>query len=59
METAERSTGRSADGIAGQDHPELDSTITSTRYSALTQDNRALVDDFMALLLKRQRGKKR
>ena len=59
METAEQSAAKSVDGIAGEDHPELESTMTSTRYSALTQDNRALVDDFMALLLKRQRGKKR
>lgn len=59
VEVAKKSTDKSADGIAEQDHLELDSNMSSTRYSALTHENRALVDDFMALLLKRQRGKKR
>lgn len=47
-----------SDGIAGQKHPELDSAMTATRYSALTPDHRELVDEFMTLLLKRQRVKK-
>ena len=59
METTEQSGGKSADGNAGQNRPELDPAMTSTRYSALTPDHRELVDEFMTLLLKRQRGKKR
>jgi transcriptional regulator with XRE-family HTH domain len=58
METAEQSGGKSADGNAGQNQPELDPSMTSTRYSALTPDHRELVDEFMTLLLRRQRGKK-
>ena len=58
METAEQSAAKSADGNAGQSHPELDPAMTSTRYSALTPDHRELVDEFMTLLLRRQRGKK-
>lgn len=33
-------------------------TIASSKYSALTQQNRELVDEFMALLLRRQRTPK-
>ena len=58
METAEQSGGKSANGNAGQNHPELDPAMTSTRYSALTPDHRELVDEFMTLLLRRQRGRK-
>ena len=58
METAEQKSGKSADGIAAQNHPELDPAMTSTRYSALTPDHRELVDEFMTLLLRRQRGRK-
>lgn len=59
METAEQSGGKSADGNTNQNHPELDPVTTSTKYSALTPDHRELVDEFMTLLLRRQRGKKR
>ena len=58
METASQSTGTYGGGIAGQKHPELDPAITSSKYSALTPDNRDLVDEFMTLLLRRQRVKK-
>ena len=37
---------------------ELDLALTSTKYSALTPDHRELVDEFMTLLLRRQRVKK-
>lgn len=58
METGSQSTGESGCGIAGQQRPELDPAITSSKYSALTPDHRELVDEFMTLLLRRQRGKK-
>lgn len=58
METAVPSGGKSGGGTAGQKHPELDPAITSSKYSALTPDHRELVDEFMTLLLRRQRGKK-
>jgi transcriptional regulator with XRE-family HTH domain len=58
METAEQSGGKSEDGNVGQNHSVPDPVMTSTRYSALTPDNRELVDEFMTLLLRRQRGKK-
>ncbi len=56
METASQSAIKSGGGIAGQKHPELDPAITSSKYSALTPDHRELVDEFMTLLLRRQRG---
>ena len=43
--------------IAGQKHQELDVANTSSKYSALTQDHRELVDEFMTMLLRRQRSK--
>ena len=58
METTEQSAGQSAEGKAGQNHPNPDPVMTSTRYSALTPDHRELVDEFMTLLLRRQRVKK-
>ena len=58
METASQSTGTYGGGSAGQKHLELDPAITSSKYSALTPDNRDLVDEFMTLLLRRQRVKK-
>lgn len=54
META----SQSGNGITGQKDAELDPGITSSKYSALTPDHRELVDEFMTLLLRRQRVKK-
>ncbi len=59
METASQRAGKSSGGIAGQKYPELDPAITSSKYSALTPDHRELVDEFMTLLLRRQRVAKR
>ena len=58
METDARSGTKSGARDAGQKHPELDAAMTSSKYSALTSDHRELVDEFMTLLLRRQRGKK-
>lgn len=57
METASQSTGKSRGGTAGLQPPELDPAMTSSKYSALTPDHRELVEEFMTLLLRRQRGK--
>ena len=59
METAPQSAGPLANAIAAQKHPELDLATTSNKYSSLTPDHRELVDEFMTLLLRRQRLKKR
>ena len=59
MEVASQSTGTSGSGITGQKRPQLDPAITSSKYSALTPDHRELVDEFMTLLLRRQRVTKR
>lgn len=59
METASRSAGKSGVVVSGQKRPELDPVMTSSNYSALTPDHRELVDEFMTLLLRRQRGKKK
>jgi transcriptional regulator with XRE-family HTH domain len=58
MEAAPQDTGRSAGTIAGEKHPELDLAMTSSKYSSLTPDHRELVDEFMTLLLRRQRARK-
>ncbi len=58
METAEQNAPKSADGTFVRNNPELDPLMTSSKYSALTPDHRGLVDEFMTLLLRRQRGKK-
>lgn len=59
IEAASQGTGTSGSGITGQKRPELDPAITSSKYSALTPDHRELVDEFMTLLLRRQRVTKR
>lgn len=58
METAVQGGGKSGGGGAAQKHPELDPAITSSTYLALTPDHRELVNEFMTMLLRRQRGKK-
>ena len=55
METAEQSAGKFSEAIVTQKRPELDLAMTSSKYSALTADHRELVDEFMTILLKRQR----
>lgn len=57
-EASEQSAGPSTNDGADQKHQELDLAMTSTKYSALTPDHRELVDEFMTLLLRRQRVKK-
>ena len=59
MEATSLSTGTSGSGNTRQKRPELDPAITSSKYSALTPDHRELVDEFMTLLLRRQRVTKR
>ena len=44
---------------SGEQSTEIDPAITSGKYSALTQDHQELVDDFMTMLLRRQRVAKR
>ncbi len=58
METTEQNAPKSAVGAFVRNNPELDPLMTSSKYSALTPDHRGLVDEFMTLLLRRQRGKK-
>ena len=55
VETASKSAGKS--GRAGRQHSEIDSETISSKYLALTQDHRELVDEFVFLLLRRQRIK--
>ena len=58
METSSKGTGKSSVVGSGQKRPELDPVMTSNKYSALTPDHRELVDEFMTLLLRRQRVRK-
>lgn len=59
MEMAGKSADQSNQTAYDQDGQPIDSTMTSSKYSALTRDHRELVDDFMTLLLRRQRAKNR
>ncbi len=58
METAPQGRGWSGGGTAGQKHQDLDFAVISSKFSALTPDHRELVDEFMTLLLRRQRIKR-
>ncbi|MBK7052739.1 MAG: helix-turn-helix transcriptional regulator [Rhodoferax sp.] len=58
METSVQSADKSGACVVGHKPVELDLALTSTKYSALTPDHRELVDEFMTLLLRRQRVKK-
>lgn len=55
VETAKHSAGKSAEGVASQKRLGLDPVMNSSKYSTLTPDHRELVDEFMTLLLRRQR----
>ena len=59
MEAAARTANRPGRAVGGPKQPLLDLTITFSKYSALTQDHRELVDEFMTMLLRRQRIIKR
>lgn len=59
MESAAKSARKPTHLGSGEQSTEIDTAITSGKYSALTQDHRELVDDFMAMLLRRQRNIKR
>jgi transcriptional regulator with XRE-family HTH domain len=56
MEAASRAGNKASRGGGGQKQSLLDPTITSSKYSALTQEHRELVDEFMTMLLRRQRN---
>ena len=59
MESAAKPAHKSAQSVAGEIGTEIDPAITSGKYSALTQEHRELVDEFMNVLLRRQRVTKR
>ena len=54
-EAASSGTGRSGKSVAGKKQQLLAPIFASSKYSSLTQENRELVDEFMALLLRRQK----
>ena len=55
MESAAKTARKPTQTITGERSVEIDPAITSGKYSALTQDHRELVDEFMTVLLRRQR----
>lgn len=59
METASSTADKAGKSVVSKKHQLLDATITTSKYSALTQEHRELVDDFMTMLLRRQRNIKR
>ena len=59
MEAASSTADKAGKSAATKKHQLLDATITTSKYSALTQEHRELVDDFMTMLMRRQRIIKR
>jgi len=59
MESVAKTARKSTQAVAGEQETEIDPAITSGKYSALSQEHRELVDDFMTMLLRRQRVTKR
>ena len=58
MESAATPGRKPAKAASGEQSAETDPAITSVTYSALTPDHRELVNDFMTMLLRRQRAGK-
>jgi transcriptional regulator with XRE-family HTH domain len=58
MELAVKPVRKPAQAVLGEQNAEIDPAIPLGKYSALTQDHRELVDDFMTMLLRRQRVNK-
>ena|ERR1035437_6995298 len=55
MEAASGTTDKTGKTVGSKKHQLLDPTNATTKYSALTTEHRELVDDFMTMLLRRQR----
>ena len=58
MEAASNANQKTNQSVGTQKRPLFDPSMASSKYSALTQDHQELVDEFMTLLLRRQRVKK-
>ena len=58
MEAASNANQKTSQSVGTQKRLLLDPSMASSKYSALTQDHQELVDEFMTLLLRRQRVKK-
>jgi transcriptional regulator with XRE-family HTH domain len=58
VETGSKAVGKSGHTSSGPTQQLLDPAVTSSKYFSLTPQNRELVDEFMTLLLRRQRIKK-
>ena len=54
-EAATSTAGKASTSAGRKKNLQLGATIAASKYSALTQENRDLADDFMSLLLRRQR----
>lgn len=55
LETAAKAAQKPDHAVVCNERLPVDYTITSSKYSALTQEHRELVEEFMTLLLRRQR----
>lgn len=58
METASKADETTSRSVVTEKRLLIDPLMTSSKYSALTQDHQELVDEFMTMLLRRQRVKK-
>ena len=59
METASNTDEKATRSVGTSPRLSHDPSMTSSKYSALTQDHQELVDEFMTMLLRRQRVKNR
>ncbi len=57
-EAATYTTGKSSGSASGRKRHLPFTTLAESKYSSLTPENRELADEFMALLLRRQRTSK-
>ena len=57
QEAASKAAQKPNHAAARDDSPLLDPAMASSKYSSLTQEHRELVEEFMTLLLRRQRTK--
>ena len=57
-EAAANAAGKSSGSAVGRKRQLQPATLAASKYSTLTPENRELADEFMALLLRRQRPSK-
>ena len=57
-EATANAAGKTSGSVVGRKRRSQPATLAASKYSTLTPENRELADEFMALLLRRQRSSK-